>query len=107
MNNNVTFMYVCLRDFGVFGLIIGPMYISLWITFIYKKYVYNPSIKNEVLYVYIVSSLPYFIFEFFINKTSFLITIIFIILLYKLICKNKLKNKKQEDLYEKNKEIFN
>lgn len=107
MNNNVTFMYVCLRDFGVCGLIIGPMYISLWITFIYKKYIYNHSIKNEVLYIYIVSSLPYFIFEFFINKTSFLITIILIILLYKLICKNKLKNKKQENLYEKNKEIFN
>ena len=28
MNNNVTFLYVCLRDFDIYGLIIGPAYIA-------------------------------------------------------------------------------
>ncbi len=94
MNNNVTFMYVCLRDFDILGLIIGPMYIALWLAFIYKQYVNNGSIKNEALYIYMISNLPYFIFEFFINKTPFVLTIIFIIVLDKLICNNILKNRR-------------
>ena len=94
MNNNVTFMYVCLRDFDIFGLIIGPMYIALWLVFIYKQYINNHSIKNEALYIYMISNLPYFIFEFFINKTPFALTVIFIMVLDKLVCNNILKKQK-------------
>ncbi len=87
MNNNVTFLYVCLRDFDIWGLIIGPAYIALWFAVTYKLYIKKKSIKTDALYFYLVSILPYFIFEFYINKTPFLLTIIFIILIYKFVYK--------------------
>ena len=91
MNNNVTFLYVCLRDFDIFGLIIGPAYIALWFAIIYKLYTKKKSIKTDALYFYLVSILPYFIFEFYINKTTFLLTIIFIILIYNFVYKRREK----------------
>lgn len=85
MNNNVTFMYVCLRDFDIYGLIIGPAYIALWFAMLYKFYIKKKSVKTDALYFYLISNLPYFIFEFFLNKTPVILTFIFIIVIYKII----------------------
>lgn len=101
MNNNVTFLYVCLRDFDIYGLIIGPAYIALWFAVIYKLYIKKKSIKTDALYFYLVSILPYFIFEFYINKTPFLLTVIFIILIYKFIYMRK-ERKNEKQLYLQN-----
>lgn len=86
MNNNVTFLYVCLRDFGTFGLIIDSAYIALWFAIIYKLYKKRKSIKTDALYFYMVSNLPYFIFEFVLNKTSTILTFIYIVIVYHIIC---------------------
>lgn len=101
MNNNVTFLYVCLRDFDIYGLIIGPAYIALWFAVIYKLYIKKKSIKTDALYFYLMSILPYFIFEFYINKTPFLLTVIFIILIYKFIYTRK-ERKNEKQLYLQN-----
>jgi len=101
MNNNVTFLYVCLRDFDIYGLIIGPAYIALWFSIIYKLYTKKKCIKTDALYFYLVSILPYFVFEFYINKTTFLLTIIFIILIYNFVYKRKEK-KNEKQLYLQN-----
>ncbi len=101
MNNNVTFLYVCLRDFDIYGLIIGPAYIALWFSVIYKLYTKKKCIKTDALYFYLVSILPYFVFEFYINKTTFLLTIIFIILIYNFVYKRKEK-KNEKQLYLQN-----
>lgn len=87
MNNNVTFMYVCLRDFDIYGLIIGPAYIALWFAMLYKFYIKKKSVRTDALYFYLISNLPYFIFEFFLNRTSVILTFVFIILIYKIVYK--------------------
>lgn len=94
MNNNVTFLYVCLRDFDIYGLIIGPAYIALWFVILYKLYIHKKSVKNDALYFYLVSNLPYFIFEFFLNKTPVILTFIFIIIIYKVVYNKNVSNKK-------------
>lgn len=101
MNNNVTFLYVCLRDFDIYGLIIGPAYIALWFSVIYKLYIKKKCIKTDALYFYLVSILPYFVFEFYINKTTFLSTIIFIILIYNFVYTRK-ERKNEKQLYLQN-----
>lgn len=85
MNNNVTFLYVCLRDFGICGLIIGPMYIALFFAIIYKFYIKKKSIRTDALYFYLASNLPYFLFEFFLNRTPVILTFIYIIIMYKIL----------------------
>ena len=98
MNNNVTFLYVCLRDFDIYGLIIGPAYIALWFAILYKLYIKLKSAKTDALYYYLVSNLPYFIFEFFLNKTQVIMTFVFIIIMYKIAY-----SKNKGEVYEKNK----
>ena len=93
MNNNVTFLYVCLRDFDIYGLIIDSAYIALWFAIIYKLYIKRNSLKTDAMYFYLISNLPYFIFEFVLNKTPTILTFIYIIIVYNIICK-KNKNKK-------------
>ena len=85
MNNNVTFMYVCLRDFDIYGLIIGPAYIALCFAMLYKFYIKKKSVRTDALYFYLISNLPYFIFEFFLNKTPVILTFIFISIIYKIV----------------------
>lgn len=82
MNNNITFLYICLRDFDVLGLIIGPAYISAWYSFVYKFYIKRSSVLSDALYYYLCSILPYFIFNFQISNTPVFMTIIFIVLVY-------------------------
>ena len=91
LNNNVTYLYVCLRDFGTLGLIIGPLYLSLLYSIVYKKFVYYKSIKNKALYFYMISVVPYLILEFYFNRTGTIYTIIFILLIGKLFVKEEKK----------------
>ena len=81
LNNNVTFLYVPLRDFGIFGLLIGPLYLSFIYAIAYKKKKNLPTVKNKAIYYYLCSILPYFIFEFYLNKTNTFFTIIFILVI--------------------------
>lgn len=89
MNNNVTFLYVCLRDFGIFGLVLGPLYISIWYSIIYKLYKKSNKIKYKVMYIYILSLMPYFIFEFTLNRLQNIMVFVFISLLYKFAYKRR------------------
>lgn len=92
LNNNVTFLYVPLRDFGFIGLIIGPLYISAIFAIAYKKYKHFPTTKNKALYYYLCSILPFFIFEFYLNKTNTFITILYIIFLPNVFFKKERKD---------------
>ena len=72
----------------------------MWFAVIYKLYIKKKSIKTDALYFYLVSILPYFIFEFYINKTPFLLTVIFIILIYKFIYTRKERKMKNNYIYK-------
>lgn len=83
MNNNVTYLYVCLRDFGIIGLLIGPFYISTILSLFYKMY--HNNINNKcylALYTFVLSNLFYLSFEFRFNITPVFYTIIFIYIIY-------------------------
>ena len=83
MNNNVTYLYVCLRDFGIIGLLIGPFYISAIFSLFYKMY--HNNIDNKcylALYTFVLSNLFYLSFEFKFNITPVFYTIIFIYIIY-------------------------
>ena len=92
MNNNATFLYVCLRDFDFIGLIIGPAYIALWFVILYKLYIKKKSLKTDIMFFYIVSCIPYFLFEFYLNRTPTVLTFIYIMFLYKIVVSRKNKS---------------
>lgn len=87
MNNNVTFLYVCLRDFGYFGVVIGPLYIAFLYALVYKKQKIYKNELNKAMYIYSLSILPYFIFEFYISRTPVILTYMFIYILFKILHK--------------------
>ena len=89
MNNNVTFLYVCLRDFGSLGLIIDVAYIALWFSILYKMYKKKKCIMTDALYFYLISNMPYFIFGFTLDKTAIILTYIYIIFIYKIAYKKE------------------
>lgn len=89
MNNNVTFLYVCLRDFGNLGLIIDVAYIALWFSILYKMYKKKKCIMTDALYFYLISNMPYFIFGFTLDKTAMILTFIYIVFIYKIAYKKE------------------
>ena len=89
MNNNVTFLYTCLRDFGIFGLYIGPLYISLIYTKFAKMYEKYQKDCYKIAYYYLLSLIPYFIFFFpFANTPTFMLFVL-IFLVYKITYKKE------------------
>jgi len=95
MNNNLTFAYVCLRDFGLLGLLIDPVYISLIYAFIYKKYKKNEDDKYKIMYFYSLSILPFFIFEYYFSRTPVVLTYIYIIIVFHFIYEKKGKHRRR------------
>lgn len=85
MNNNITFIYVCLRDFGLFGLILDPIYVSLVYAIIYKKYILHTEEKYKVMYYYALSILPFWIFEFYFARTTIILTFVYISIIFKIV----------------------
>lgn len=86
MNNNVTYLYVFLRDFGVIGLIICPFLLAIVYSTSYKNKENN--IGTRAIYYFLLSVMPYFLFEFRLAICGSFLTIIYIIILYGL-CSTK------------------
>ena len=93
MNNNVTFIYTCLRDFGILGLIIGPLLLSCLYSYIYKKQKKSNTVLNKSMYYYLCSILPYLVFEFYFNRLSVIMTIIIIFIFNTIIVSKQKTNK--------------
>ncbi len=87
MNNNVTFLYVCLRDFGILGLLLGPLYISIVYTHFAKLYEKSNKDCYKIAYYYLISLIPYFLFFFPFSNTPTLILFIMIFIFYKVLYK--------------------
>lgn len=92
MNNNVTMIYAFLRDFDLYGLIIGPCVIALIYAITYKTNKKEGRIQDRAVYYYLLSQLPYFLFEFVLAKGSIVFTIGAILLLSRIILKKQIQN---------------
>lgn len=75
MNNNVTMIYAFLRDFDIYGLIIGPCVLAFIYAVSYKAKNKKGEIQYRAVYYYLLSQLPYFLFEFVLAKGSVVFTI--------------------------------
>lgn len=89
MNNNVTMLYAFLRDFDIYGLIIGPMLVAAVYAFAYKRRKKTGELKWRAVYYYVLAQLPYFLFENVLAKGNVVFNIIFIIVLSRIIYKDR------------------
>ncbi|MGN8964294.1 O-antigen polymerase [Bariatricus sp. HCP28S3_D3] len=89
MNNNVTFAYVCLRDFGILGLVIDPAYMALVYAFIYKRYKVVNSVCSKAMLYYSIAILPFWIFEFYIARTPVMLIFVYMYFIDKFLYKKR------------------
>lgn len=90
-NNNTTILYIFLRDFGVWGIVVGTFLLAMVIAFLQNKYIYkgNPKYLYFIVFFYTTicsSTMSY-------NLKSSVGAIIFIIFLFSV--------KKKEDKMQK------
>ncbi|MEI2393114.1 hypothetical protein V8V55_25305, partial [Priestia megaterium] len=51
-NNNTSIIYTFLRDFGIFGLLIGPSFIALLMALSENKYYKKGGLRSLVFLIY-------------------------------------------------------
>ena len=98
MNNNVTMLYIFLRDFDVWGLIIGPMVLALVYVWAYKARKNKRTLISRAIYYYLLSQMPYFLFEYILAKGNVVFVIIFMLLIYRIVSTRERTEKIEEKL---------
>ena len=106
MNNNVTMLYVFLRDFDIWGLIIGPMILALVYVCSYKARKNRRTLLSRVIYYYLLSQMPYFLFEYIFAKGNVVFVIIFVFLINRFICLNRKEKCKTNDIVHAKENIY-
>ena len=106
MNNNVTMLYVFLRDFDIWGLIIGPMILALVYVCSYKARKNRRTLLSRVIYYYLLSQMPYFLFEYIFAKGNVVFVIIFVFLINRFICLNRKEKCKTNDIVDGKENIY-
>ena len=96
MNNNVTMLYIFLRDFDVWGLIIGPMVLALVYVWAYKARKNKRTLISRAIYYYLLSQMPYFLFEYILAKGNVVFVIIFMLLIYRIVSTRERTEKVEE-----------
>ena len=84
INNNVTFLYSALRDFGVLGLIIYPAIISYFFITFYNKKEKENSIYSKSIYYYFLINAIFLLFDFNFSNPATIFTFMYIYILNKL-----------------------
>ena len=84
INNNCTALYYFLRDFGLFGLIIIPVFLSYIATFLANKSRNEPTIKNKIFNYYFCYQFLFLLFSFKFAEPSVIFCFVFIFLIEKI-----------------------
>ena len=95
MNNNVTFLYSALRDFGVLGLIIYPMILAFFLMKFYNKKEKEKTLYSKAMYDFFLINAIFLLFDFKFSDPSTIWTFLFIYIFYKLT-PNKIKEIKSK-----------
>lgn len=90
MNNNCTFLYAALRDFGVIGIVIYSCFLAYILAKVYLNFKNNNNVFNEAIYIYIVMVSMLLLFEWQFARPNVVFTII-LLLLYEKIYRVKIK----------------
>lgn len=83
MNNNCTFLYGAIRDFGSIGVVIYAIIYALVVNLFYKKSFKKQSIISEGIYVYILALSVFLLMEWMPCRPNIFFTPIFIWLIPK------------------------
>ena len=86
MNNNCTYVYGVLRDFGAAGLLIGPAILAVVCQKIHSYYERSGSDYGLMLYVYMVVILFFMIIEWMFGRVNVVYTGIFLYMLMRFCC---------------------
>lgn len=81
MNNNCTMIYAFLRDFGILGLVIGPMILAYIYNKAYKYKRKGTNVYTKGYYYYCLSIMPFLLFEWMPARTSIVMIPIMIYIL--------------------------
>ena len=90
MNNNCTYVYGVLRDFGVVGLLIGPMILAVVCHVICKYFENKRNDFGLILYLYMMIVLFFMVIEWMFGRVNVIYTGIFLYLIMRLCCVKKL-----------------
>ncbi|WP_207942082.1 oligosaccharide repeat unit polymerase [Candidatus Enterococcus lowellii] len=83
MNNNSTYLYAALRDFGILGLFIYPMVLAKYFQVVYNNFLMNRTVFTESLYAYSLAMLVFLLFEWMPARINIILAGVFMYLLYK------------------------
>lgn len=81
MNNNCTYVYGVLRDFGAAGLLIGPAILAVVCCKAYSYYERSGSDYGLILYLYMVVVLLFMVIEWMFGRVNVVYTAIYLYLI--------------------------
>ena len=90
INNNTTFLYSALRDFGEWGILIYSVLLAFLIVTLYKRKNEKPTTYNRALFYYMFYNLIFLIFEFDLALPTTVFVFIYLWLLTKFNKKEKI-----------------
>lgn len=96
MNAYPTWYYYFMQDYGYFGIIICSMIIGAIAQKYYKRMIENNSLKNQLIYFYLLRIILFSSIWLEFRRTEVIATIIYTIILVKIIVKSTERNKNEK-----------